>query len=291
MKGVQWSPKEPKRHSLTRSRSLQRAASNSSDRSSLSPRASPSVLYNEDEKEVDRDDRKIGGSFADDEEMASGEAEVTDSQARPRLRTQSDFSSMNDDDTFENIPTASMRETMQQSERYIFGYRIPRGLYKMPSTTRMSTFVVSCAPCFWCAKPLESHLTVRVLLMRLSVLCGFVALLQVASFAFLMTVAQNKRIVDRSTDHFSSGKREDRSPNLYDLSGVVYFAGALAMILCLVMFFARRHVRDVVLPGLLRVMWYALWILPLEIYAAISLFGTCYLYLFSSPAAILYNSS
>ena len=185
---------------------------------------------------------------------------------------------IDDDDTvgnFENIRRASARENLE-SQPHIYGYPMPRWIPRIcPRSTQVSAFIVRYAPCFWCRNPLESSLTVRVILMRLTVMCSFIALVQVASFAFLLVVSRNERIIDRNSDIVApKNPTSENSPNLWDINGVVYFTGALAMVLCLVLTFARHATKTVHLPSLIRVIWIMLWLSPLEVYAAISLFGT-----------------
>lgn len=138
--------------------------------------------------------------------------------------------------------------------------------------------VASCitrnAPCFWfCWDRLETAATDRSILSRLSYLCSFFGLIQISSATFLAIALHDKRIADRSEVRETSESNVN-APSLWDLQLSLYLLGIIGFAIFVMTLLNRRNVRQVNMVGSVRYLWYLLWILPIQTYLAIALFGT-----------------
>jgi hypothetical protein len=208
-----------------------------------------------------------------DQESRSEQEEY---ENRRRLRTYSEGSLMTIDDdeiaspsAFENKPTDDIRET-SENVRYLFGYALPR----FRSRNEISSYIVKCAPCFWCNSQRHLNMTSRSIALRLQFLDAFFGLIQAASASHLAVVLTSEKIVDRNAQHVDQGSDlAINAPNLWSINGNVMLAGLLGTAIFILMIFSRRVIREVDLVGSLRSMWFMLWIVPLEVYVTIGMFG------------------
>lgn len=205
-----------------------------------------------------------------DEESPSAQDEY---ETRRRLRTYSGGSlvTVEDDDTtttptFEN---AVSQET-SESTHYLFGYALPR----FPSGNEIASFIVKHAPCFWCRRERHLSLTSRSISLRLIFLNAIFGLVQAASASYLLVVLFSNKLVNRNAEHVDNGTDYTSvSPNLWSINGSVMLAGFLGTIAFFLMICSRPAIRDVNLVGSVRFMWCMMWLVPLEIYVTISMFG------------------
>lgn len=208
-----------------------------------------------------------------DEESRSAQGEY---ENRRRFRTYSEGSLMTIDDdenlspcAFENKPTNDTRETCESS-RTLFGYALPH----FPSRNEISSYVVKCAPCFWWKSERHLNMTARSIALRLQFLDAFSGLVQAASASFLAVALTSEKIVDRNAPHVDSGSDPAiYAPNMWSINGNVMLAGLFGTTIFFLMIFSRRVIREVNLVGSLRSMWCMLWIVPLEVYVTICMFG------------------
>ena len=138
--------------------------------------------------------------------------------------------------------------------------------WKKPSWTRLSSFIVRNAPCFWChccTSRLDVSATHRSVLLRLNILCGFFATGQVAAGIFLLVV-----LLLHDNDNFYNFRT-----NLWNLNCSIFTLGIIGFVLMCCVFFTRNVIRRVNLVGAIRYLWILMWILPLELFLSISLFG------------------
>jgi hypothetical protein len=207
-----------------------------------------------------------------DEESPSAQDEY---ETRRRLRTYSGGSlvTVEDDDTtttptFGNAPTDTQETS--ESTHYLFGYALPR----FPSGNEIASFIVKHAPCFWCRRERHLSLTSRSISLRLIFLNAIFGLVQAASASYLLVVLFSNKLVDRNAEHVDNGTDYTSvSPNLWSINGSVMLAGFLGTIAFFLMICSRPAIRDVNLVGSLRFMWCMMWLVPLEIYVTISMFG------------------
>jgi hypothetical protein len=151
----------------------------------------------------------------------------------------------------------------------ICGVEMPFKLPVKPSWNRLSSMIVRHAPCFWCCtNPLETSATDRAILYRLNILCAVFALAQVGVSFFLIIILMAGP---------SGGNEQDETnrltPNLWNLNGSIFFLGCVGFILLVTVLLTMRVIREVNLVGAVRYMWALIWILPMEIFFVISLFG------------------
>jgi hypothetical protein len=209
------------------------------------------------------------------EESRSAQGEY---ENRRRFRTYSEGSLMTIDDdeilspsarAFDNNPTDNERETCENA-RYLFGYALPR----FRSRNELSSFIVKCAPCFWWKSERHLSMTSRSIALRLQLLDAFCGSIQAASASFLAIVLTSEKIVDRNAPYVDGGSDPAMyAPNMWSINAIVMLAGLFGTSIFLLMIFSRQVIREVNLVGSLRSMWFMMWIMPLELYVTISMFG------------------
>lgn len=206
-----------------------------------------------------------------DEESRSAQEEY---ETRRRLRTFSGGSlvTVDDDDTITNPNTPTDAQETSESIHYLFGCALPR----FPSGNEMASVIVKYAPCFWCRRERHLSMTSRSISLRLILLNATFGLIQAASASYLIVVLFSNKLVDRNAENVDNGTDYTiNTPNFWSINGNVILAGFFGTIVFFLMICSRRVIRDVNLVGSLRFMWCMLWIVPLEIYVTISMFGMC----------------
>lgn len=139
------------------------------------------------------------------------------------------------------------------------GFELPYWLVSWPpSLHRVSTLVVTRAPCFICwgfRQPTD-----RTILARLNILVSFVATLQIAATIFLAAVSWNKpgeHAIDNQS-HEEEATKLTRGPvlfNVWTTNVYIYFSGLLAFINLAAAILTIRVVRNVNLMGAIRYLW------------------------------------
>ena len=159
---------------------------------------------------------------------------------------------------------------------YVMGVRIPFLRWPLPrpskpSWSRVASFMVRKAPCFWCAgSDLDlASATDRAILVRLNILCAVFAAVQfgIGMFLFLAQWTWNGSPEEIRMEWKSL------TPNLWTLNGMIFFLGIVGIVLVLAMLLTLRVIQNVNLAGAMRYMWFLYWIMPFEILLVISLFG------------------
>lgn len=222
------------------------------------------------------------GADEGDDDLQRQDSTATGSSPRARMLSEGSLVA-DDDDTitgydFDSPLSVDPRRTSIADtgpQRYLFGYALPLWCTTRPNASRVTTCIAKNAPCFWCSRErLNLTTTNQAILMRLASLCGFLGLCQAGSASYLLIVLISKSIVDRQAqyvDRFDEYK--ERVPSLWNVNTFVLAAGVLGFCLLVVMICARRVFRDLDLTGSLRFMWCMLWIIPLEVYCTIGMFG------------------
>jgi hypothetical protein len=142
---------------------------------------------------------------------------------------------------------------------------IARAMKKPPSLSRISLFIVTTAPCFWCCgRGLQGSSTDRAVLTRLNVLALFFALFQLVAAMWLATVLL---ILDDTP-----GALSGFSPHLWNLNGAVFSIGIFGFATIATCICTIRVIKEVDLVGAIRHLWVLLWLLPFECFFSISLF-------------------
>ena len=127
-----------------------------------------------------------------------------------------------------------------------------------PSLHRISTIVVTRAPCFICwgfRQPTD-----RTILSRLNVLVVFVTAIQIASAVFLASVSWNN-FDEHALDDLSDEEKKaqaTRGPVLFYVwttNVYIYFTGMLAFINFISALLTIRVIRNVNLVGAIRYLW------------------------------------
>jgi len=160
-------------------------------------------------------------------------------------------------------------------QRFIFGRAVPLWCTTKPKATVVAAFLAKYAPCFWCSsESLSLTTTNQAILLRLNSLTAFFALVQLASASFLCFVLFNDNLLDREARYVLRGQAGEvvNTPNLWSVNGTILFSGGLAVCTFIGMLSSRRHLRDIDVPGSLRLMWVMLWVLPIELYLFVSMF-------------------
>ena len=122
------------------------------------------------------------------------------------------------------------------------------------SYSLIGSFIVRCAPCFWCSKKLGTSPTDREILLRLNLLCTFFCATQfiigILSFVYRYT-GYTKDIADAK----KSGTEESLviqplvSIDMWSLQTFVYTLSLLSAVLGIGSMFAQRSIREVNLVG------------------------------------------
>ena len=82
----------------------------------------------------------------------------------------------------------------------------------------------------------------------------------------------NNRLLDRNAQHVNID--DGGSAALWNVNTFVFLAGLLGALVFFIMIYARRRVfKELDLAGSLRFLWLMLWIVPLQIFCAIGMFG------------------
>jgi len=173
------------------------------------------------------------------------------------------------------------------NQRYLFGYALPLWCTTRPNAERVTTGIAKYAPCFWCSRErLSLTTTNQAILLRLAALCGFLGLCQAGSASYLLVVLLSDTIVDRNSRYVdrTGTARTEAVPSLWNINTFVLSAGVLGALVFIIMLFARRVFRELDLTGSLRFMWCMLWIIPLEVFCTVGMFGR----LISIAAFVLY---
>jgi len=140
------------------------------------------------------------------------------------------------------------------------------------SWSRVSHQIVKYAPCFCCARRLETSATDRMLLIRLNILCAFFSLAQFTVGVFILIVFLSERVADRQVGNVDGYWREALTPNLWMMNGCLLILALVGLVLFLTMILTIPIIRRVNLPGAIRYMWILYWMVPLEILFVIALF-------------------
>lgn len=139
------------------------------------------------------------------------------------------------------------------------GFELPYWLVSwLPSVHRISTLVVTRAPCFICwgfRQPTD-----RSILARLNVLVTFMAVIQITSAVFLASVSWNKPEDDAITNLTDEEEyaRSTRGPvlfNVWTTNVYIYFTGMLALTNFFSALLTIRVIRNVNLVGAIRYLW------------------------------------
>jgi len=159
---------------------------------------------------------------------------------------------------------------------FFCGLELPHWLISWrPSLHRVSTMVVTRAPCFICwgfRQPTD-----RSILARLNILVVIFTSLQIASTIFMAAVSWNRPdeyAIGNLTDEEESAK-STRGPvlfNVWTTNVYIYFTGMLAFLNFTSAVFTIRVIRNVNLVGAIRYLWVLLWVLPLQFQSNIGLF-------------------
>ena len=198
----------------------------------------------------------------------------------PRPRTFSEEGSIVtlDENCFETVPSPSLEnkpdasDTTSERRLYLMGFALPHWWTSRPSKIQVSSFIVKCAPCFWCTKPSGLAMTSRSIVLRLIVLCAIFGLIQTASASYLLVVALSDKIVNRHAEHVEQEGAGDYTLSLWSNNTAILFAGIVGTVIFFVMLFTWRAIAEVDFSCSLRFMWFMLWAVPVEIYATVSMF-------------------
>ena len=133
------------------------------------------------------------------------------------------------------------------------------------SWVRISLCIVKFAPCFWFLPQLNvSTTTDRTIAYRLAILCAFLTLVQIATGIFFAVV-------------FTRNDNEQSLENVYfvpNLWNPIFFIMAISVVgfaLLFTVLSAARAVHWVQLSNLVRYYWIIQWLLPIEVFCALSL--------------------
>uniref|UniRef100_A0A7S2JSH7 Uncharacterized protein n=2 Tax=Leptocylindrus danicus TaxID=163516 RepID=A0A7S2JSH7_9STRA len=148
------------------------------------------------------------------------------------------------------------------------------------SKSQIASCIAQYAPCFWCCRPEHLHSTDRENLLRLNLLCTVFALAQTGTGIFLIFVlffmgGTSDAAVGEVTNEQESDnqiKRDFLAPNMWNLVGSTVLLGIIGFFVSAFGLYYRRSVRNVDILGSLRYYWFMVWIIPIELFFAITLF-------------------
>jgi hypothetical protein len=134
----------------------------------------------------------------------------------------------------------------------------------------VASFVAVWAPCFVCIR--MEYSTFRAVLVRLNILCGIMAIVQLAASSCHYVFLHSRTIVDRNLPTFTSieiqYERENRFElltNVWNLNGSILLLGIIALVILLSVVSTVRAIQNVDLTGAIRYLWLILWIMPLQV--------------------------
>jgi hypothetical protein len=172
------------------------------------------------------------------------------------FRDETENGGADEDDTEGNDSTTA--DTRKMVEIWC-GFQLPYWLVSWrPNLHRVSTIVVTRAPCFICwgfRQPTD-----RLILARLNVMVSVLTLIQIGATIFMASVSWNrpdKFAIDTLTDQ-EEDKQTDRGAvifNVWATNVYIYFTGMLAFINLAAAILTIRVVRNVNLVGAIRYLW------------------------------------
>jgi hypothetical protein len=114
--------------------------------------------------------------------------------------------------------------------------------------------------------------TYRSVLLRLNILCGVLATVQVTASVWYFVILQNPIIVDRTIEtetvrEVANDNQFEVLTNVWNLNGPVWCLGILSCVVLFMVGLTIRVIRNVDLAGAIRFLWVILWVIPLEVRA------------------------
>ena len=209
----------------------------------------------------------------DQEQNCSTSSNHTPDPARPRGKSVDSIPSVTSNHSQRSIDIEDdISEQDSQNEVHSLvwcGFPVPmciaRALQRPPSLSRISLFLVTIAPCFWCCgKSLQGVSTDRAVLTRLNILALFFAFFQVVAGMWLVVVLL---ILDDQ-----EGALGGFAPHLWNLNGNAFSIGIIGFVCIVTCTCTIRVIKEVDLVGAIRHLWILLWLLPFESFFSISLF-------------------
>ena len=220
----------------------------------------------------------LSDSEDEKQQVDFGDKEYAANRARTPSSLEDASLMMDDDDTlrdFESKRRAPSTMDSSTRQRYVFGRPLPLWCTTRPKARGVASCIAKYAPCFWCSREsLSLTTTNQAILLRLNSLSTFFALVQVGSAVFLCFILFDNSLVNREARYVNRGGRSDlvNTPNLWSVNANILAAGFVGVCTLIAMFWARRGQRDIYLPGNLRFVWYLNWLIPIQVYLAVSMF-------------------
>jgi hypothetical protein len=112
--------------------------------------------------------------------------------------------------------------------------------------------------------------TYRAVLFRLNILCGIMAIVQIAVSLWFYILLYGRRIVDRTLPTISALEVENEEANrfevitnVWNLNGAILLLGIAAILIFATVVSTVRAIQNVDLYGAIRYLWLILWVIPL----------------------------
>ena len=221
------------------------------------------------------DDHSLASSRLNRSRVYIYEASMTSSERPPESRRRagsveiaSDSSWIDDTEHGGEELTEAGDSTVETKKRIVMwgGIELPQWLVSwFPSLHRISTVVVTRAPCFiwWGFR----QPTDRSILARLNILISLVTTLQVCVAIFLASVSwknPDKHSIDTLTDEEAAAQDERGTVlfNVWSVNVYIYLTGIIAFVNLASALLTIRVIRNVNLVGAVRYLWLLLWLLP-----------------------------